>query len=205
MLKSVLLLFTGLILFSCGVENQGNELTYWVNSYKVDCVGAGPMKCMLIQKGDKVVSGEWQNFYTQIEGFDYQAGYIYKLLVREEKLENVPADASSIKYTLVKLMEKNADPKLRINDIWVATSIAGEAISPEEGPWNGKRAQLEVNISEMRIMGNDGCNNYNADPGTGSHCRYSHDVYGYDCSRQIQHCTGPCQKVQTCCHGTGVA
>ena len=31
-------------------------------------------------------------FYDQIEGFDYQEGFEYELVVQEEEVENPPAD-----------------------------------------------------------------------------------------------------------------
>jgi heat shock protein HslJ len=41
--------------------------------------------------------------YSQIDGFDYQPGYLYRLKVRETRLlpAQVPADTSSIRYELV--------------------------------------------------------------------------------------------------------
>ncbi|MCO5234226.1 MAG: DUF4377 domain-containing protein [Chitinophagales bacterium] len=50
---------------------------------------------------------EWENFYSQIEGFSYEKGYEYKLLIKEEKIENPPADGSNIRYILVKILSKN--------------------------------------------------------------------------------------------------
>lgn len=50
---------------------------------------------------------EWENFYGQIEGFDFEKGFEYELIVREEKVENAPSDASSFKYTLVKIISKD--------------------------------------------------------------------------------------------------
>ncbi|WP_312076161.1 DUF4377 domain-containing protein [Chryseobacterium sp.] len=41
-----------------------------------------------------------------MEGFIYEPGFEYELKVRTEKLENVPADASSLKYVLVKEVGK---------------------------------------------------------------------------------------------------
>ena len=161
MLRNLTILFMCLVLFACNSEKQVEGFVYWVNSYKVDCVGAGPMKCMLIQKGNEAVAGEWQNFYTQIEGFDYRPGFIYKLLVKEEKIQNPPADASSIKYSLIKVIEKKADLKLNINDIWVATSISAEEIELPEEQSGKKIVNLEIHLAEMRVMGSDGCNSFN--------------------------------------------
>ena len=84
-------------------------MTYWVNSSKAPCVGVGPMECLQVRRSE---SGPWELFYSQIDGFSYEAGYIYKLKVQEEILDpaTVPADASSIRYTLVSVEEKTPDP-----------------------------------------------------------------------------------------------
>ncbi len=76
----------------------------YVNSELVDCVGVGPQKCMLVKEN---FDSNWENFYDQIEGFEHQTGYVYKLKVMKTKIENPPADASSLKYTLVEISEKN--------------------------------------------------------------------------------------------------
>ncbi|MCY1723117.1 META domain-containing protein [Prolixibacteraceae bacterium Z1-6] len=145
------LIFLGI---SCSSVKNSHNYTYLVNSYTVNCTGVGPMDCMLIKKGDKAVEGEWENFYSKIEGFEYEPGYIYKLQVREEKLENVPADASSIKYTLVKVLEKKVDTKLLLNGTWDIAKINGSAI--EAG--TGGIPQLQIDTKEMSVSGSDGCN-----------------------------------------------
>ena len=102
-------------LFSCAdkanfsiKELQENEKIYWVAGSMVDCIGVGKMNCIQIQQGENLVEGNWQLFYNEIEAFDYEPGYVYKLIVKEEILpeENLPADASSIKFSLVKVLEK---------------------------------------------------------------------------------------------------
>lgn len=91
-----------LVFSSCSTQNA---VRYTVASRTADCVGVAPQKCLLIKKGD---SKEWEFFYSQIEGFSYEEGYEYVLDVKETKLENVPADASSTKYELVKEISKTA-------------------------------------------------------------------------------------------------
>jgi heat shock protein HslJ len=120
------------------------------------------MKCLQIQKGKSIEKGKWQNFYANIEGFDFELGYIFKLAVKEEKIDpaKVPADGSSVKYTLVEVLEKNPDPKFRIHDIWALEAIDGKTV---ERPNDNDRMQIpsiEINLTEMRIMGTDGCNNF---------------------------------------------
>ena len=91
-----------LILSSCATQNT---IKYTVASTTADCVGVAPQKCLLVKKGD---AKQWTFFYSPIEGFSYEAGYEYVLSVKESKAESTPADASSIKYKLVKEVSKTA-------------------------------------------------------------------------------------------------
>lgn len=67
----------------------------------VDCVGEGPMKCMVV---------DGQLFYDQINGFDYEEGYTYTLrIVKEDKTDSsgaLPAGTTSYSYTLIEEIEK---------------------------------------------------------------------------------------------------
>lgn len=83
-------------------EELGN-VTYTIASKLVDCTGVAPMKCMQYKEEG---SDEWLNMYGGIEGFNYEEGYEYVIEVKREKVENPPADASSIKYILVKEISK---------------------------------------------------------------------------------------------------
>ena len=154
-MKNTILLGLAIFLISCTPQKAQNEFTYWINSYKVDCTGVGPQSCLLIQKSETIEENEWQNFYSKIDGFDFEPGYIYKLKVKEEKRENVPADASSIKFTLVEVLEKKKDERFAINDIWVAEEIDGKTVKMD-----GNAPQMEIHIAKMEIMGTDGCNNF---------------------------------------------
>ena len=138
---------------------QAHEYIYWVNSLKADCVGTGPMQCLQIQKGDELTADGWQLFYDTIKGFKYKQGYIYKILVKEESVpsEQVPADTSSKKYTLVKVLIKKVDSTLRLYNIWALESIEGEELNLTKGQ---ERPRLEINLKKMAVVGNDGCNDF---------------------------------------------
>lgn len=149
-------------LCSCKVSSKTSEDTsyvLWVNSLKKDCVGVGPQKCMETQKGNALNSNNWSFFYQSIDGFAFEEGYIYKLKVREEKLttDNVPTDGSSLKYTLVEVLEKQHDKKIRLHDIWALQTIAGGNF--KEGDFS-ILPQLEINMTTNQVMGTDGCNNF---------------------------------------------
>ncbi len=64
-------------------------------------------KCLLIK--EESLAGDWKYYYSSIDGFDYEPGYIYKLRIREESVENPPADASSLKWTLIAVEEKTPE------------------------------------------------------------------------------------------------
>ncbi len=137
-------------------ENMKTEI-FWINSTKVDCIGVGPMSCMQIQKGDYILFGNWQSFYSQIEGFDYEPGYIYKLKVVVEDLDprTVPADASSKRYKLVEILRKEVDQKAQVNATWMLTNIEGKSISISN---ERERPQLEINVAQRKIIGKGVCN-----------------------------------------------
>lgn len=144
---------------SPSVSLAENEVLYWVNSLRADCVGVAPMSCLQVQEGDELKQDSWQLFYSSIDGFSYEAGYVYKLLLEklDLPLEQVPEDASSIRYTLVKVLEKTIDARLGLNDIWALESIQGEMIVLAG---DSQRPQLEIHLRDMKMMGNDGCNGF---------------------------------------------
>ncbi|MFV0289279.1 MAG: DUF4377 domain-containing protein [Mangrovibacterium sp.] len=153
-----LLCLIGITTACCGTK-KGTESIYWINGSQVDCVGVGPRKCLQVQKGDVLGAQEWQNFYANIEGFEFEPGFIYKLKINEVNLpkEEVPADGSSIKFTLVEVLEKNLDTRFAIDGDWTLTRIDTLDINMQLPV-----PTLIINVSDMLISGNGGCNNYNA-------------------------------------------
>lgn len=90
------------LLLSC--SNNKDTVKMTIASETRTAMGAAPMEVMLVKEGD---ASEWLYFYSNIEGFDYEPGYEYVLEVKKENIEGpLPADASSIKYTLVKEISK---------------------------------------------------------------------------------------------------
>ncbi len=163
-MKNILILTIFFLITSCATQKQiaTNPYIMWVKGAKIDCTGVGPMKCMQVQKNDVIEPGKWQNFYNEIDGFRFQSGNLCKLLVTEEKLDKsqIPADGSSIKYKLVEVLEKKPDPIFVLHDIWVLEAIKGKPIL---SPGNNTvliNPSIEINITEMKIMGTDGCNQF---------------------------------------------
>ncbi len=61
-----------------------------------------PTLKLLVQEENNIGTDIWTNFSTNIEGFIYEPGNIYNLLVKVRTIDNPPADASSLKYTLIR-------------------------------------------------------------------------------------------------------
>ena len=89
------------------VENKRSNgqqgSTLFVGPNQVDCVGVGPQKCLLVKE---TLQGEYQYFYDGIEGFDWEPGFEYELLVQVTEVDNPPADGSSLHYALIEVVAK---------------------------------------------------------------------------------------------------
>jgi heat shock protein HslJ/uncharacterized protein YraI len=84
-------------------EAAPQEITLFVGPEKVPCEGEGPMECLQVKETPE---SEWQLFYNQIEGFEWEPGYIYELRVNLYDVENPPAGGSSLRYELVEVVSK---------------------------------------------------------------------------------------------------
>ncbi|HEX2092165.1 MAG TPA: DUF4377 domain-containing protein [Longimicrobiaceae bacterium] len=82
----------------------GEELlTLYVAPYRRECVTIVVHQCLLVREEP---DEPWQLFYDGIEGFTHQPGFAYKLLVLRQRVENPPADGSSLRWRLVRVLEK---------------------------------------------------------------------------------------------------
>ena len=85
-------------------------LTFHIAPYTQECVGVGPMTCL-------VVNGEL--FYDSIEDFEFEEGTEYEITVARTERENVPADASIYQYRRVEVLKSNkqGDPDANKYDL----------------------------------------------------------------------------------------
>ncbi len=127
--KTILLLFSiALLLGACSSKGTTEKLV--VASQQGDCVGVAPMKCLLVKKEGQT---DWEFFYNNIEGFNYEPGYEYVLDVKVEKIEYPAADQSALKYTLVKevLKEQKTSenlPKMQVEELVEDVTLSGDSI-----------------------------------------------------------------------------
>lgn len=90
----------------------GKSVNIIVGPVTAMCQSVGPMRCLQVKESPE---GDWQNLFGQIAGFTHETGYEYVLRVREEKVENLPADGSSIKLVLEEEIAKEAVPYVTID------------------------------------------------------------------------------------------
>jgi hypothetical protein len=142
----------------CHATGAPMDVIFHVNSARVPCVGVAPMNCLQVKRGAEP-TGDWQHFYSQIDGFDYEPGYLYRLLVRETRIpeSQVPADASSIRYELVDVLEKTRDPRLALHDIWALRAIGGEPVETFDPASRTAPPYIEFNVTRGDYLGHDGC------------------------------------------------
>lgn len=87
-----------------GPVNLGaNQKILFVAPGLVDCTGVARQKCMQVREEGQI---PWTLLSSPIEGFTQDPDYRYRLIVQVDKVENPPAQASSLKYKLVRLLEK---------------------------------------------------------------------------------------------------
>jgi len=111
-------------------------LTFTIEPELVECVGVGPMECM-------VVNGEY--FYDSIDGFVFEPGFWYILEVARTERENVPADASAYQYSLVNVVSQTpasagspkptSDASVSLIDTqwkWLETNTATGVVAPTD-------------------------------------------------------------------------
>lgn len=158
-MKNKLILFasTLLVLQSCSSVKE-QESTFWVSGYKVEAsAGAGKMETLLINEAEDVNEGNWQNFYAPIEGFQYEEGYLKQIRVTKEELnkDEIPADVSSIKYTLAEEITKITDNRALLNGEWILARINGNVINRMVA-----LPTINFDLTKQNVSGNDGCNTY---------------------------------------------
>lgn len=86
-----------------GNVSSEEEKILFVGGEKAECVGVAPQECYQVKEN---ISDNWTLFSDEIEGFEWEEGYMYELVVIESPLENPPADSSSIKTELLEVISK---------------------------------------------------------------------------------------------------
>ncbi|KVT88122.1 hypothetical protein WT25_06155 [Burkholderia territorii] len=77
--------------------------TVYVAPQTARCTGVAPMDCLQVRGSP---AEPWSLWYAGIEGFAYQPGYQYVLEVDEYRVALPPADGSSIRWVLKRVVER---------------------------------------------------------------------------------------------------
>lgn len=150
----LLLIATIAMLASCSAPKDKDTVQMTVASEKRTAMGVGPMEVLQVKEGDAT---EWSFFYSNIEGFNFEEGYEYVLEVKKEKKEGpIPADASSIKYKLVKEVsktKKTSDNMLESVAVpakfqWTAKVLSVEEATAGRGAAEG---QFPIKIVKLEV------------------------------------------------------
>ncbi len=151
-----------LVISACFSSKNTNttESIFWINSFKSEAdIGAGKTDILSIYRGRDFNNPQWESFYPSIEGFEFEEGYFQRIKVSEKHLEKnqIPADASSIQYTLIEVLEKQKDLRINLNGNWILASI-------NTAPINRMVIvpRININLPQKLISGNSGCNNFTA-------------------------------------------
>lgn len=142
-----------------GDENL-SQISLIVSSNLVRCVGVGD-DCLQVKFSPE---GDWEALQSRIEGFEYELGYRYVLLVEEVEEQAEDAVGAKVQYKLVQVQEKAKEVEVNADDLggtfWVLSTSGGMA-QPDAA---STRAQVSFQYDpvENMISGRAGCNTYMA-------------------------------------------
>jgi heat shock protein HslJ len=155
---AVLLILAATMTAACGPVPFGViEKTVYVGPEMVDCVGVAPQKCLLVKEN---LEDDWTSYYDQIEGFAYEPGYEYELRVLEQKIEDPPADASTIKWTLAEIVSKTAVPQPGAGLEGTAWTLDTYVSSQGQTVSTLPDTEVMAKFQAGELGGNAGCNSY---------------------------------------------
>lgn len=75
----------------------------YVAAQMVDCQGVVRQKCLQVRESP---DQPWRLLYSPIIGFNFQPGIEYRLRILEENVAQVPANGTSLRWTLDQVVEQ---------------------------------------------------------------------------------------------------
>ena len=105
MRKYIILLFISAFALGACDKNEDYTVREWTVASQLGIShGFHTLQPVLLVKANDDTS--WRAVYEGIEGFDFEAGYEYRLRIKAEQLPDTPQDGSSIRYTLLEQISK---------------------------------------------------------------------------------------------------
>lgn len=87
------------------VQDGSVEKVIYVAAETRPCTGVAPMTCLQVREAE---DQPWTLHYFGYEGFKHQPGVEYRLRVRGTPVANPPADAPSIRWSLLEILDQRA-------------------------------------------------------------------------------------------------
>jgi hypothetical protein len=85
-------------------NNTTRIVTFDIKEHTVQCYGIVPQRCLLVKEPHRT---KWEYFYDAIEGFDYEKGYRYRIVVEKKHIRNANIqDRSAYRYRLLRILKK---------------------------------------------------------------------------------------------------
>jgi len=107
----ILLLFCSFTLNSCVIQRSSSmqsKKQVLILGPETKTCDAGVMQKECYQVKWTEEQTNWEHFYNEIEGFTYEPGFVYKLLISIETIDNPAADSSTLQYSLIRVLEKKS-------------------------------------------------------------------------------------------------
>lgn len=151
-------IFSAILTFNINTFAQTKTEILIMADQKATCTGVGKTECLQVKR---VNEDNYSLFYQNIEKFNFVPGYFYVLEVQTSSVKNPPADASSVKYKLKRILgrvksENNSPVSNEPNFFgteWKLKKIEDEAI-------NIDRPFIRFDEAKNALGGNGGCNTF---------------------------------------------
>ena len=149
------------ILGACAQGDQGPaERLLVVGPAPLACPGSPPKTCLQVEaSGDR-----WTMAHDEVQGFAYQPGFRYEILVEEQSLARQASSMTVLHPTLIKVVNQQA---VGTDDLPAAHGLGGRAwqllsVEPSEhdaATWSASQITVEFHGDDW-LGGSSGCNRY---------------------------------------------
>lgn len=86
------------------IQYPSREIHLWVGPKQVDCQGGPQGKCL--QAKYSATDTDWVNFGEVIQGFEWDEGYDYELLIKVTDIRPENSDITFRSFELIKIVSK---------------------------------------------------------------------------------------------------
>ena len=150
------------LLLKMNISANDLPIRFYVANHKASCTGLTSQMCYLMKNSP---NGIWQNYYNDIEGFNYEEGYEYEILVKKKVIENPPADGPAFVYKLVNVVKKtptmvislNYRKMLDQNEYYLKRIRVDNKL---KNFTDGQNVYMTFILNDNIVRGMDGCNSF---------------------------------------------